>query len=1011
MVSFAMGGARERRAREVGEARMSTRARDARPRLWAFARVAFACVACVACVARGVRGAGTDGEDGIVVFDVGDGAGFAPGEAIVVKARIRARPRFREVSQPRLVCKVGYGGERASAMVRDDNAGDMDVYVGRCETWGTRVGDMVRWRVQVDEPYMRAPARDGTSGGGAEYYGVALLKGFWADTPLPVLHWYTPDSWAMTTDAGARVSLYFEGKFYDNVFARRRGSGRRESVIGTTEAAKDWPKHKFKLDFEGREFKYDKSQRKVEEINLQSFYQEPGEETYMRETLALHVFNAVGVPAPLTKYVHVRVNNEFYGLFAFIEQIDSTFLKRNFLDSQGPLYKAVNWKYSNLRAGDGSLKCPYATPDYPREWMYDECPEIWRKASKENRDRSDDLWELTQAIDRVRRNINGEAHILYDILSLPEIINEMAAQTLVLSADRCAKNYYMHRDRGTGEWRRLPWDLEDAFPGDRRYGVNFCDASECSARSTAYCILSCEKFNSPLYCDRNHPQDIFIGEGVQDPKSTYNVLVDVLLSVKSTREMYFARLRTMMDEILATSFLDDWARKTLDRIRNDALRDSEKWNVGGVRSIDQGVLQLLKQIVPKRREQLFKEYSNMIPPSTPPNAHVYVSYAQKSSADPASAYIKLSNPHGFAVDVSNWVVQNGDFKYKLKPGSVIGSGRSLFLVRDVAKFRERATWARREYPEGVFIQGNFAQDVPSDDATTFKFYKSTLDRVQALGDVRLQRNVTRFRPRIGFENASCVPPDVGSWGSWGDCCYDGKCGLFCGAPDATRVRRRDVLVSIEDGIDDLCLVDNTEIDRACARAVCEEPTPPKMCVGDDINPVATSNISRSVIFGTLGFNQYWEDWSWDSNATETNTSTFALNVSMASGGALAFQSRANPALNASGVHFLIARYAAPQPLPRVIIQLELMTSNSTRIFSSDAIMFSDSADALWNAGCYVDVFASTSNLLSDDQFSGAFVDAVRDIDVDDPTVSLKFILRHEFYSPLKFWLARFEALF
>ena len=401
----------------------------------------------------------------------------------------------------------------------------------------------------------------------------------------------------------------------------------------------------------------------------------------------------------------------------------------------------------------------------------------------------------------------------------------------------------------------------------------------------------------------------------------------------------------------------------------------------------------------------------MIPPSTPPNAHVYVSYAQKSSADPASAYIKLSNPHGFAVDVSNWVVQNGDFKHKLKPGSVIGSGRSLFLVRDVAKFRERATWARREYPEGVFIQGNFAQDVPSDDATTFNFYKSTLDRVQALGVVRFQRNVTRFRPRIGFENSSCVPPDVGSWGSWGDCSYDGKCGLFCGAPDATRVRRRDVNVSIEDGIDDLCLVDNTEIDRACARAVCEEPTPPEMCVGDDINPVATSNISRSVIFGALGFNQYWEGWSWDSNATETNASTFALNVSMASGGALAFQSRANPALNASGVHFLIARYAAPQPLPRMIIQLELTTSNSTRIFSSDAITFSDNADALWNAGCYVDVFAFTSNLLSDDQFSGAFVDAVRYIDVVDPSVSLKFILRHEFYSPLKFWLARFEALF
>ena len=999
-------GARDR-ARAALHGSMMCRRASAQRLAWT-TRVVYVFF-CVVLSARIAAGVDENAGDGLFVFDVGDGARFAPGTAIVVKARIRGGAR--RLVRPRLVCKNGYDDEREYGAMTDDGrwpdetAGD-GVYAGRCETWGTRAGDMVRWRVQTDTPYMRAPdPRDG----GDEYYGVALLNGFWVDTPLPVLHWYTPDSWAMTTDAGARVSLYFEGRFYDNVFARRRGSGRRESVIGTTEAAKDWPKHKFKLDFNGRRFKYDKSQRKVEEINLQSFYQEPGEETYMRETLAFHVFNAVGVPAPLTKYVHVRVNNDFYGLFAFIEQIDSTFLKRNYLDSQGPLYKAVNWKYSNLRAGDSSLKCPYATPDYPREWMYDECPEIWRKASKERTE--DQLWELTQAIERVR-NSNGEARILYDVLSLPEVINEMAAQTLVLSADRCAKNYYMHRDRGTGEWRRLPWDLEDAFPSDRRYGVHFCDPSECSAKSTAYCILSCEKFSSPLYCDRNHPQDIFIGEGVQDPKSTYNVLIDVLLSVKETREMYFTRLRTQMDEILATSFVDDWVRKTLDRIRNDALKDSEKWNVGGVRSIDQGVLQLLKQIVPKRREQLFKQYANMIPPSTPPNARVYVAYAQNS--DPSSAYIKLSNPHGFAVDVSNWVVQSGNFKYKIKPGTVIGGGRSLFLVRDVAKFRERAAWARREYPEGVFIQGNLASDVPSDNASAFSVYKSTLDRVHALSDVGPQRNFTqtRFRPRIGFDNTSCVPPDIGAWGRFGDCCYDGECGLFCGTPDATRVRRRDVNVSLEDGIDDICLVENTEIDRTCAREACDDPTPPNVCVDDAVNQVVTSNVSRSVIFGSLGFNRYWENWSWDANTTEENV--LGLNVSLASGGALAFQSRANAsnaALKATGVHIRIARHAAPQPLPRLLVQLELVTSNSTQIFSTDAINLTENAETLWTDGCYIDVDAKTSDLRSDDDFQVTLVDAVRDIDPDDQNVTLKFILRHEFYSPLKFWLARVEVLF
>jgi hypothetical protein len=37
------------------------------------------------------------------------------------------------------------------------------------------------------------------------------------------------------------------------------------------------------------------------------------------------------------------------------------------------------------------------------------------------------------------------------------VINEMAVQTIVLSTDRCTKNYYMHQDRNTREWRRIPW--------------------------------------------------------------------------------------------------------------------------------------------------------------------------------------------------------------------------------------------------------------------------------------------------------------------------------------------------------------------------------------------------------------------------------------------------------------------------------------------------------------------------------------------------------------------------
>lgn len=42
------------------------------------------------------------------------------------------------------------------------------------------------------------------------------------------------------------------------------------------------------------------------------------------------------------------------------------------------------------------------------------------------------------------------------------------------------------------------------------------------------------------------------------------------------------------------------------------------------------------------------------------------------------------------------------------------------------------------------------------------------------------RAFRRFRLRVGFDNISCAFLDVGFWSEYGDCCVEGKCGLWCG---------------------------------------------------------------------------------------------------------------------------------------------------------------------------------------------------------------------------------------
>ena len=79
-----------------------------------------------------------------------------------------------------------------------------------------------------------------------------------------------------------------------------------------------------------------------------------------------------------------------------------------------------------------------------------------------------------------------------------QFIENMAVQTLLLNQDRCTKNYNMYYDKtGTQEWQMLPWDLEESLGISSGLG---------GQPAPDYCILECQQWNSPLYCDWNHTQ-------------------------------------------------------------------------------------------------------------------------------------------------------------------------------------------------------------------------------------------------------------------------------------------------------------------------------------------------------------------------------------------------------------------------------------------------------------------------------------------------------------------------
>eukprot|EP00963_Diacronema_lutheri_P013804 scaffold2732_cov346-Pavlova_lutheri.AAC.1 len=311
----------------------------------------------------------------------------------------------------------------------------------------TKRNQMIRWYVTAVD------GRNGTARfptfeaeDEPEYHGTVVLDPS-LDNSIPSMDLFVEDRDAAATEEGTYGSVMYSGKFYDRVFVNRRG---QTSLL--------WPKPKLKLDFKGRIFDWMDGEEKVGSINLESHYLEPGTNTYMRPNIGSAYFNATGVPAPVIFHVSLRQNGEFYGLFSLGERMNEPFFDRVGLSyKDGNMYKAWHASFANLR---------------PLEEIPHHLRFAFKKENNEEEDDWTDVYELTDALSGPDTNT-----FLYDRLNIPAILNEMAAQTLILNHDRCSKNYFLYHDFKTQEWQRLPWDFENLLGVGVHLGGDESDAS------------------------------------------------------------------------------------------------------------------------------------------------------------------------------------------------------------------------------------------------------------------------------------------------------------------------------------------------------------------------------------------------------------------------------------------------------------------------------------------------------------------------------------------------------
>ena len=241
------------------------------------------------------------------------------------------------------------------------------------------------------------------------------------------------------SDSFHLATIHFQNGYIDEIIDsvgfRLRGNTSRNAQ-----------KKSFKLDFNhfisGRDF-YD-----VEKINLNGEHNDP---SIVRSKLCWDFYQEIGVPSTRASHTKVFINSEYYGLYISIEHIDDTFLKRNYENDSGNLWKCI-WPADLTYRGDNPEDY------YP---YYDDTRPYELKTNEEEYDYS--------KLARLIRIINQVPDSLEMVLSIKETLQYFAVNILTGSWDDyrfLRNNFYLYHNPSDDLIHWIPYDYDNSFSVD-----------------------------------------------------------------------------------------------------------------------------------------------------------------------------------------------------------------------------------------------------------------------------------------------------------------------------------------------------------------------------------------------------------------------------------------------------------------------------------------------------------------------------------------------------------------
>jgi spore coat protein CotH len=236
------------------------------------------------------------------------------------------------------------------------------------------------------------------------------------------------------TDVYLKVNILFNNVAYTDVGIKVKGNSSFNNPS---------QKKSFKLDF--NEYVQGQDIHGLKKLNFNNSFKDP---SFMREKLTNDFLIDHGIPAPRSTYCNVYMNNQLWGIYTIIEEIDDEFCDHWFGSNDGNLFKGD--PHGDLRWKGSSSQSLYET-----------------EYELKNNSTANNWSDLISLIDVINNTPNANLPSMLDPkLNTSLFVKQWAAINLFSSLDSyigSGHNYYLYHDTVTDKFQWIAWDNNEAM--------------------------------------------------------------------------------------------------------------------------------------------------------------------------------------------------------------------------------------------------------------------------------------------------------------------------------------------------------------------------------------------------------------------------------------------------------------------------------------------------------------------------------------------------------------------